>query len=37
MSWNDTAPKYHIREWAPKHEKMGKGIILTKEEIEKLI
>lgn len=36
ISWNDTAPKYDIREWAPGHEKMGKGVTLTKEEVEKL-
>ena len=31
ISWNSTAPKYDIRDWAPAHEKMGKGITLTKE------
>lgn len=36
ISWNDAAPKYDIREWAPGHEKMGKGVTLTKEEVEKL-
>lgn len=36
ISWNDAPPKYDIREWAPEHEKMGKGVTLTKEEIEKL-
>lgn len=36
ISWNDSAPKYDIREWAPGHEKMGKGVTLTKEEVEKL-
>lgn len=36
ISWNDAAPKYDIREWAPGHEKMGKGITLTKEEVERL-
>ncbi len=34
ISWNGAAPKYDIREWAPGHEKMGKGVILTKEEVE---
>ena len=33
ISWNDGAPKYDIRDWAPKHEKMGKGVTLTKEEV----
>jgi len=36
ISWNDAAPKYDIREWAPGHEKMGKGVTLTKEELDKL-
>lgn len=30
------APKYDIRDWAPEHEKMGKGVTLTEEEIESL-
>lgn len=33
ISWNGAAPKYDIREWAPEHEKMGKGITLTEKEI----
>lgn len=37
ISWNDAAPKYDIRDWAPEHEKMGKGITLTKEEAESLL
>lgn len=32
ISWNGAAPKYDIRDWAPEHEKMGKGITLTEEE-----
>lgn len=36
VSWNDAAPKYDIRDWAPNHEKMGKGITLTREEVEAL-
>lgn len=36
ISWNGAAPKYDIREWAPEHEKMGKGVTLSKEEIETL-
>lgn len=32
ISWNEGNPKYDIRDWAPAHEKMGKGITLTKEE-----
>jgi len=33
ISWNGRDPKYDLREWAPDHEKMGKGITLSKEEI----
>ena len=33
ISWNGAAPKYDIRDWAPNHEKMGKGITLTAEEV----
>lgn len=36
ISWNDKEPKYDIREWAPEHAKMGKGITLNKEEMIKL-
>lgn len=36
VSWNDREPKYDVRDWAPDHEKMGKGVTLTKEEILKL-
>lgn len=36
ISWNGGIPKYDIREWAPEHEKMGKGVTLTEEEASKL-
>lgn len=36
VSWNDREPKYDLRDWAPNHEKMGKGITLSKEEIDVL-
>lgn len=36
IRWNDKEPKYDIREWAPNHEKMGKGVTLTSEELKKL-
>ena len=36
ISWNGAAPKYDVREWAPDHEKMGKGVTLTKEELSAL-
>ncbi len=36
ISWNSRAPKYDIRDWAPEHEKMGKGTTLSNDEVEKL-
>ncbi|WP_297133836.1 YdbC family protein [Terrisporobacter sp.] len=33
ISWNGAKPKYDLRDWSPGHEKMGKGITLTEEEI----
>lgn len=36
ISWNGATPKYDIRDWAPGHEKMGKGVTLTEEEAAKL-
>lgn len=36
ISWNDRDPKYDLRDWAPEHEKMGKGVTLTNDEIKKL-
>lgn len=36
ISWNDNPAKIDIRSWSPDHEKMGKGITLTKGEAQKL-
>ncbi|TWD93205.1 hypothetical protein FB550_11619 [Neobacillus bataviensis] len=36
ISWNGREPKYDIRDWSENHEKMGKGITLSKEELDKL-
>ena len=36
ISFNGAPPKYDIRAWDPNHEKMGKGITLTKEELTQL-
>ena len=33
VSWNGADPKYDIRNWHPEHERSGKGITLTREEI----
>ncbi|APQ77213.1 YdbC family protein [Clostridium botulinum] len=35
ISWNGRDPKYDLRDWAPEHEKMGKGITLSTEELKK--
>ncbi len=34
ISWNNGEPKYDIRDWAPEHEKMGKGVTLTPAELQ---
>ena len=36
VSWNGANPKFDLRDWAPEHEKMGKGITLSQEETEAL-
>ena len=36
ISWNGASPKLDIRDWAPNHEKMGKGVTLSPAEVEKL-
>lgn len=32
VSWNGHEPKLDIRDWAPDHSRMGKGISLSREE-----
>lgn len=36
VSWNDRPAKYDLREWAPDHSRMGKGITLSDEEAKML-
>lgn len=36
VSWNDRDAKFDIREWSPDHDRMGKGVSLTEEELEAL-
>ncbi len=36
ISWNERSPKYDIRDWDDNHEKMGKGVTLSLEELKKL-
>jgi uncharacterized protein TP_0352 len=33
VSWNGRSPKFDIRSWSPDHEKMGKGITLSTEDL----
>lgn len=32
ISWNGRPAKFDLRDWAPEHEKMGKGVTLSNEE-----
>jgi len=36
VSWNDSEPKYDLRDWDSEHKKMGKGVTLIAEELKKL-
>ena len=36
ISWNGKQAKYDLREWSPEHEKMGKGVTLTSDELKSL-
>ena len=36
ISWNGKEAKYDLRDWAPEHEKMGKGITLSLDELKQL-
>jgi hypothetical protein len=36
VSWNGREAKLDIREWSPDHQKMGKGVTLSREEGEAL-
>ena len=33
ISFNDAPPKYELRSWDPDHQKMGKGVTISREEI----
>ena len=37
ISWNEREPVYDIRTWSPEHDKMGKGITISKEEAKALL
>lgn len=36
ISWNGREAKYDLREWSSEHDKMGKGVTLSHEEIKQL-
>jgi hypothetical protein len=36
VSWGGRPAKYDIRSWSPDHAKMGKGITLSKEDLDSL-
>lgn len=36
VSWNESEPKYDIRDWDSDHRHMSRGITLTSEQVEKL-
>ena len=36
ISWNGKDAKYDLREWSPDHEKMGKGVTLSNDELKTL-
>ena len=36
VSWNGREPNYDLRKWTLNHEKMGKGVTLTDDELVKL-
>ena len=33
VSWGGRPPKYDIRSWSPDHQKMGKGVTMTADEL----
>lgn len=37
VSWNGGAPKYDIRDWAPSHKHMSRGITLHEKEMRLMI
>lgn len=37
VSFNDAPPKYDIRSWDPDHQKMGKGVSLSREEMQEML
>lgn len=36
VSWGGRPAKYDLRSWSPDHQKMGKGLTLTEDELKSL-
>ncbi|GEN57016.1 hypothetical protein GCM10012290_16990 [Halolactibacillus alkaliphilus] len=36
ISWNNREAKYDLRDWSEDHQKMGKGLTLSKKEVVEL-
>ncbi|AVH75309.1 YdbC family protein [Weissella koreensis] len=36
VQWGDNQPKFDLRSWSPDHNKMGKGVGLTHDELKQL-
>lgn len=36
VSWNGNQPKFDLRDWDATHEKMGKGLTLSNDEVKAL-
>ena len=36
VSWGGRPAKFDVRSWAPDHQKMGKGLTLTEDELKSL-
>lgn len=36
ISWNGREPKYDLRDWSENHDKMGKGVTLSRDELVEL-
>jgi hypothetical protein len=37
VSWGGREPKYDIRDWSPEHDRMGKGVTMTEDELVALL
>lgn len=37
VRWNDKSDKFDVRDWAPGHERMSRGVTMFEEELKKLM